>query len=221
MGAAYSRYRLITNVTNPNAVIVLVDLDDRLLDGALQHIDDIYTKNPDIWTTYGNWVNQHGQQNANICYPEVLTADDTPRGMISKAVIKLRRAKAAFIDPFLPTALRDENRYIFYPDAVEETRSYRQFPGFLYTHLRTFRRFLFDAFEERDFQNSSGAWYQVGTDIPLIGILEQCEKKNIAHVARPMYRYTQQPRTNTRDEEARLRVHADLKERPVKNRSMA
>jgi glycosyltransferase involved in cell wall biosynthesis len=189
MGAAYTRYQLIQAVKNPNAIILLVDLDDELLPGALKAVDNLYSNDPKTWATYGNWVNQFGRQNPNISYPEVVHIDSSFNGIINKGIIRLRNLKRILFDRFLPPELRDKNRYIFYPDFVAKNRSYRQYPSFLFTHLRTFKRFLFDKLDESDFQDEEGNWFMYGTDTPLLGILEQCDEKNIRCVKKPLYLY--------------------------------
>jgi glycosyltransferase involved in cell wall biosynthesis len=194
MGAAYNRYKIIKSINDKDSVIVLVDLDDYLLKDALKTVNKLYMGNKYLYATYGNWVNQYEKQNYNICYPESLGYKNKLEKYLNKVIIRLRILKSALFDRFLPFEKRDENNYIFYPRDVIKNRSYRQCKSFLYTHLRTFKRFLFDKFTEKDFQDDNGKWLQIRTDVPLIKILEQCKEKNIAHIAKPIYLYRQKPR---------------------------
>jgi glycosyltransferase involved in cell wall biosynthesis len=189
MGAAYTRYQLIKAVKNPNAIILLVDLDDELLPGALKTINDLYSQCPETWVSYGNWINQYGKPNPNISYPEVMHIDGSAKGLVLKGLVRIRIMKRVLFDRFLPGKWKDERRYICYPPSVVKNHSYRQYPSFLFTHLRTFRRFLFDTFTESDFQDEEGNWFMYGTDTPLLGILEQCDEKNIRCVKKPLYLY--------------------------------
>ncbi|MGZ2468989.1 FkbM family methyltransferase [Sinorhizobium medicae] len=67
-GPAYARDVLIRQVNNPDAICVLIDMDDELLPEALYDIAKIYIENPDCLMTYGNWVNQSGRLNTEGCY---------------------------------------------------------------------------------------------------------------------------------------------------------
>lgn len=60
MGAAYSRWKLLTTPCSAD-VVVLLDLDDALEPNALNVIRRTYKKN--VWATYGNWRNEHGAVN--------------------------------------------------------------------------------------------------------------------------------------------------------------
>jgi hypothetical protein len=62
MGAAYSRYKLLTNKNfKEDDIAILVDMDDYLKPNALYYIDNIY-KNKNIELTYGNWISDAGQK---------------------------------------------------------------------------------------------------------------------------------------------------------------
>lgn len=214
MGAAYCRYTLIKQIKDPNAIIVLVDLDDHLLPNTISTIDQIY-QNTDIWLTYGNWINQHGHKNPNICYPESidLLSSHIPL-LLRKIIIHLRIQKRMFIDQFLPEEMRDENHFIFYPKEVVEKKAYRQMNSFLFTHLRTFKRFLFDDIKKKDFQDEKGNWLMAGTDTPFIALLERCAYKNIKTIYQPLYCYIQSTQdTNSENEKARVFTYVKKKKR--------
>lgn len=54
-GPAYSRFWALQQITEPDRVCVLLDLDDALLPGALARLAEAYLTDPDCWLTAGNW----------------------------------------------------------------------------------------------------------------------------------------------------------------------
>lgn len=63
MGPAYTRDTVIRNIINPDAVVVLVDLDDELFSEAFKVVANVYNDNVDCMMTLGNWKNQNGRPN--------------------------------------------------------------------------------------------------------------------------------------------------------------
>lgn len=55
-GAAFARARLLEHVTDPEAVCVLLDMDDELEPGALARVALEYLQHPETWATYGSWT---------------------------------------------------------------------------------------------------------------------------------------------------------------------
>ncbi|QKN17642.1 FkbM family methyltransferase (plasmid) [Sinorhizobium meliloti WSM1022] len=152
MGPAYARDVLIRQVNNPDAICVLIDMDDELLPEALYDIARVYIENPDCLMTYGNWVNQHGRLNTEGRY----TAEEI------------------------------------------DTRSYRRMDKFLMTHLRTFKRHLYDAVTEDNLKDGDGNWLRYCSDVGLMfPLLDQCSGSNVIHFEKPLYLYNQYRTTGT------------------------
>ena len=58
MGAALRRYQVI-HPLEPDSIIITCGLDDALMPGAVERIQEEYTKG--MWTTVSNCINQHGE----------------------------------------------------------------------------------------------------------------------------------------------------------------
>lgn len=75
-----------------------------------------------------------------------------------------------------------------YPKEVHNNKSYRshQFNwGMPYTHLRTFRKELFDNVEDSIFRDSNNEYYKAGGDNALFyPLIEQCEENEIRAIGR-------------------------------------
>jgi len=62
-GAAFARHSAISLDSNPETIVVLLDMDDALLDSALKTVANVYLKNPKCLMTFGNWVDTNGVVN--------------------------------------------------------------------------------------------------------------------------------------------------------------
>lgn len=69
-GPAFSRWEAIREITDPQAVCVLLDMDDELFPSALAAVAEAYLANEQCWLTTGNWRNQNGKSNPLDFYPE-------------------------------------------------------------------------------------------------------------------------------------------------------
>ena len=79
---------------------------------------------------------------------------------------------------------------LYFDEETHKERSYRQVP-YRSTHLKTFKRFLFDNIKESDFK-ISGEWINATTESPLVfALLEQCGKDKIGVVEKPIYIYNE------------------------------
>lgn len=57
-GALANTYNAIQKA-HPNDVVMIIDGDDQLInDGVCEYVASVYTKHPEIWLTYGNYVSQ-------------------------------------------------------------------------------------------------------------------------------------------------------------------
>ena len=63
---------------NPEDIIVVMDLDDELLPGALERI--LRAHKDGAWVTYGNWKDQHGDVNPHVSWngDRLATIRDVP-----------------------------------------------------------------------------------------------------------------------------------------------
>ncbi len=109
LGPAFARDFLIRQVEDPDAICVLLDMDDALLPGALATLERVYRENPDCRMTYGNWINQHGSANAEGFYS---AAEIDARAYRRQDVFRfthLRSFHRRLYDRVSPAHLQDEN----------------------------------------------------------------------------------------------------------------
>jgi FkbM family methyltransferase len=86
----------------------------------------------------------------------------------------------------------------FYDEAVVQRRAYRDVPLFKCTHLRSFRRFLFDGLDEDSFKDPAGQWLMHCTDVALmLPLMEKCGPENILYIQEPLYVYYEQREAGT------------------------
>lgn len=85
--------------------------------------------------------------------------------------------------------VNDEGRY----SAAEiDDRAYRRQDLFKFTHLRSFRRFLYDKVEATYLQDANGEWLRYCSDVGLLlPIADQCASDNIVAIEEPIYLYNQ------------------------------
>ncbi|WP_289475117.1 hypothetical protein, partial [Klebsiella pneumoniae] len=58
------------------------------------------------------------------------------------------------------------------------------------THLRTFRRVLYDAISPEDLLDQHGKWIETCTDVALMyPLLDQCWSNEVEFISEPIYRY--------------------------------
>lgn len=110
----------------------------------------------------------------------------------------------------------------FYTPIEIDRNQHRVLRPFNGTHIRSFRRFLYNAVRDQDLQDSEGKWLQVCTDAALVmPLLDQCEGRNVQWVEEPIYVYRRHSPSGTL---ARFGgafkndVLADIAGRPVKPR---
>ena len=85
-----------------------------------------------------------------------------------------------------------------YSDAEIDSRAYRALDGFRFTHLRSFRRFLYDRVEEAHLKDEKGEWLRYCSDVGLmLPIADQCASRNVVALDHPVYRYRQYQATGT------------------------
>ena len=80
-----------------------------------------------------------------------------------------------------------------YPKKVHQDKSYRQHLftwGMPYTHLRTFKKEIFDMVDESNFKDENGKYYKAGGDNALFyPLIEKCEENEIRAIQRVLYIY--------------------------------
>ena len=147
MGPAHARHAGITAIPDPDAVVVLVDMDDALEPQALRVVADRYRTNPACLMTIGNWHDQHGKRNPQDFYS---------------------------------------------PEEIDG-QTLREVELFNATHLRTFRRVLYDAISPEDLLDQHGKWIETCTDVALMyPLLDQCWSNEVEFISEPIYRYNRQ-----------------------------
>lgn len=151
-GPAFARHVGITSISDPETVIVLVDMDDALEPNALRIVADRYKQNPACLMTIGNWHDQHGKINPQPFYS---------------------------------------------PEEIDNQLT-RTVDLFNATHLRTFRRKLYDAISDADLVDMDGKWLETCTDVAIMyPLLDQCWSTEIEFISTPIYRYFRQHRSGT------------------------
>lgn len=89
---------------------------------------------------------------------------------------------------------RDQNGILnpqeFYTKEQIDDQRVREVELFNATHLRTFRRKLYDAVSEDDLCDENGEWLQACTDVALMyPLLDQCWAEEVQFISDPIYRY--------------------------------
>ncbi len=172
MGPAFARDFLLRQVEDRQTICVLLDMDDELLPHALATLERTYRDNPECWLTYGNWVNQNGEVNAEGIY----TAEEI------------------------------------------DARAYREQDIFKFTHLRSFRRFLYERVTPEYLKDETGEWLRYCSDVGLLlPLADQCAARNVVAFEDPMYRYNQYRPTGTqkRFRERKRETARHLRARPA------
>lgn len=151
-GPAHARHVGIRDIQDPEAIVVLVDMDDALERHALKVVAQSYLQNPHCLMTIGNWHDQDGKRN--------------PQG--------------------------------FYSAQELDRQTIRDVDLFNATHLRTFRRKLYDAIQDEDLFDQNGRWLETCTDVGLMyPLLDQCWSDEVDFIHEPIYRYTRKHSTGT------------------------
>ena len=78
-----------------------------------------------------------------------------------------------------------------YPPAVRERNLYRYHPGpYLASHLRSYRKFLWDAIHDEDLRDEDGSYFRTGADIVTMWpMLEMATDRHIRYVDEILYTY--------------------------------
>lgn len=99
-----------------------------------------------------------------------------------------------------------------YPAAVEETGLYR-YHQFLARHLRTYRKFLFDAVRDEDLRDEDGSYYWAAGDAAIgFPMLEMATARHIRYLDDILYVYNNNHalsdnRPEMRDSKLRIKLH--------------
>jgi FkbM family methyltransferase len=79
-----------------------------------------------------------------------------------------------------------------------DARAYRRQDVFKFTHLRSFRRFLYDAVTPEHLKDEEGEWLRFCSDVGLmLPLVDQCADINVVAFYQPMYVYNQYRSTGT------------------------
>lgn len=144
-GPAFARHAGIKSISDPDSIIVLVDLDDALERNALKKVSEVYKTNPNCMMTIGNWIDQNGVIN--------------PQG--------------------------------FYTNEEIDMKITRRVEEFNATHLRTFKRKLYNIIDDEDLQDENGHWLRYCTDVALMyPLMDACNASQISFIKEPIYKYT-------------------------------
>jgi len=86
----------------------------------------------------------------------------------------------------------------FYTAEEIDSQRVRALDLFNATHLRTFRRRLYDAIEVSDLLDHEGKWLETCTDVALMyPLMDQCWAHQVIFIDEPIYRYTRKHATGT------------------------
>ncbi len=108
-GAAFSRWKLIKAVSNPQSKVILLDLDDRLKRYALSIVARTYRENKNCLLTYGNWESQHGEKNSLPFYSEHVKRDRSYRKVPNFQCAPLRTFDYSLVANVNEYDLKDSN----------------------------------------------------------------------------------------------------------------
>lgn len=83
------------------------------------------------------------------------------------------------------------NPQTFYTSEEIDKQLIRTIEIFNASHLRTFRRRLYDAIEDSDLLDHEGKWLETCTDVAIMyPLLDQCFSNQVEFINEPIYRYT-------------------------------
>lgn len=86
----------------------------------------------------------------------------------------------------------------FYAADEIDKRAYRSSDKFKFTHLRSFRRFLYDRVGTDHLKDEEGNWLRYCSDVGLmLPIADQCASHNVVALRKPVYLYNQYLPTGT------------------------
>ena len=174
---------------NDEDIVAIVDLDDWLaVPDALEHVAELYRREQ-CWLTYGNY-----------CLASALPTSKWAR-VLSQAL-------------HLPYRAADQCRLM--PREVLEQRRFRKY-GYCTSHLRTFKGFLWNALEEKDFIGGDGEYPTIACDVAIMyPMLEMCQPGKIRFVPEVLYVYNDLNPLNDHKVDAVLqdKVHALFRQKP-------
>lgn len=146
--------KLGISLSDPNSVIVTVDLDDWLPNkNVLTTLNSFYS-NPEIWLTYGTYCH-HPYQDVSHLYYE-------------------------------------------YPEDVKINGSFKQYPRWLASHLRTFRAKLFLSIPEDILKNDSNEYFDMAGDCAFMYPMLEMARERSRYISSILYVYN---RTNSLSED--------------------
>ncbi|WP_298680102.1 glycosyltransferase family 2 protein, partial [uncultured Lentibacter sp.] len=105
-GPAFSRHQAIKEITDPDTVVILLDLDDWLKPDALTTIASAYRNNTKCLMTCGNWHNQHGKMNPLDFYTAEQIDNNLHRKMQKFHAAPLRTFRRKLYDAIEVTDLK-------------------------------------------------------------------------------------------------------------------
>lgn len=141
-------------------VVVVVDGDDWLKDARVFERLASIYTDPGVWLTYGS---------SEFLKPPGL------RARIHKALLR-RPARCHAAE---------------YPAVVRAHNLYRYHPGrFLATHLRTYRKFLWDGIRDEDLRDDNGEYFSAGADpVTMWPMMEMATDRHIRFIPDILYVY--------------------------------
>lgn len=109
-----------------------------------------------------------------------------------------------------------------YPAPVQQSGLYRYFP-FHAGHLRTYRRFLFDAIRDEDLRDDDGLYYWGGGDLAtMVPMLEMATARHVRYIHEILYVYNNghplaemRPETRDRKDLIKLKIQARPRYAPL------
>ena len=91
-----------------------------------------------------------------------------------------------------------KNPQTFYTADEINNQRIREIELFNATHLRTFRRRLYDAVSVSDLLDHEGKWLETCTDVALMyPLIDQCRSDQVEFIDEPIYRYTRKHSSGT------------------------
>lgn len=90
------------------------------------------------------------------------------------------------------------NPQVFYTDNEIDEQKIREVELFNATHLRTFKRKLYNAVTPADLLDHEGEWLETCTDVALMyPLLDQCWSNEVEFINEPIYKYTRKHSSGT------------------------
>lgn len=83
----------------------------------------------------------------------------------------------------------ESHLYHNYCQPLENTRTYRKSGVWITSHIRTYRKKVFDLIKDEDLRDKNGNYYKIGDAAVMFPLIEMCGLKRIKFISKVLYIY--------------------------------